>query len=80
MRKIKRFNLNQSRYLSADEMAKLNGGEHLHEKCNDSNIGESCLAIVDGEFFSGECCLESSYSTDGSTTNSSQSYYCKPIF
>lgn len=80
MKKIKKFNLNQSRFLSSEEMAKLYGGEYLHSVCNYSNLGQSCVVSINGFTYSGKCKFESNYSTDGMSSSLSKTYFCYAEF
>lgn len=75
MRKVKKFNLNQNRFLSAEEMAELNGGEHLETVCNEDNKGKACLYTIGSDNYSGVCTYEYTYSSGSSTTSSSR-FYC----
>lgn len=80
MKKLKKFNLHQSRFLSADDMVKLNGGEYLHETCDSSNTGASCSTIVNGMRYSGTCEFTSKYTTHGGVTYIEVGYFCDPSF
>ncbi len=80
MKKVKRINLNQSHLLSYDDMAKVYGGEYLHESCHAGNLGLTCVTTYNGHKYSGKCKYESSYSTDGTSSSSSSHYYCDPEF
>ena len=78
MRKIKNFDLNQSRYLSVEEMAELNGGvKPLEEKCTTDNIGKSCIYVgAEGLKFEGTCKYVYSYVYDGSSSTATVAYTC----
>ena len=78
MRKVKKFNLNQNRFLSAEEMAELNGGEILHKECDEKNLGLACLYTIGSDYYAGVCTYEYTYSADSSTTSSSR-YFCKVL-
>lgn len=75
MRKVRRFDLTQSRFLSAEEMAELNGGDYLNKVCDGSKIGQACLYTIGSDSYSGVCTYEYTYSTGSSTTSSSR-YFC----
>ena len=80
MRKIKRFNLNQSHLLSSSEMAKLSGGEYLYTTCSKEYIGYSCLhTSSDGSHYTGVCAYKESSESDGSTTTTTESIFCKKL-
>lgn len=77
MKKIKRFKLAQSQYLSSDEMSKLDGGFEL-KKCNASNAGERCL-YTSGDFMATGICYFKEYKlSDGNTTTTFSGYVCIP--
>ena len=80
MRKIRRFDLTQSRCLSAEEMAELNGGETpLLDKCSTyEDVGKTCIYVgAEGKKFEGTCYYVSSTASDGSTTSSFSGYVCQ---
>lgn len=76
MRKIKKVNLNQTHFLSSEEMVKLNGGEPLVASCNSNTLGQKCVTTVNGNTYSGTCKVETYYSSDGTSSSSSVSYFC----
>ncbi len=76
MKKIKKFNLNQNRMLSLNEMEKLSGGEYLYTSCTYENIGKPCMYTIESNHYSGVCTYEYNFSS-GSGTSSSSRYFCK---
>jgi hypothetical protein len=66
MKKIKKFNLNQSHFLSSEEMSKLYGRVYLHDKCDSTNEGEPCLYGSDGAHYTGTCeYMDYSWTSEG---------------
>ncbi len=76
MRKVKKFSLNQSHFLSSDEMAKLNGGVYLHDSCDENNVGQACLYSTSGSHYTGTCHYVHSTSSNGSSTTTVSGYFC----
>lgn len=72
MRKIKKFDLNQSHSLSPEEMAELSIGEYIYTSCNAYNLGKKCIANNQ----EGVCKFEYYFSTDSYTSSWSQRYFC----
>lgn len=70
MRKIRKFELTQSRSLSAVEMAELNGGGSLPlDRCSETTLGESCVYDAKNKI-EGTCV----YTYDAA--EGSSGYYC----
>lgn len=80
MKKLKKFNLHQSRFLSADDMVKLNGGEYLHKTCDSNNVGKSCIVTIEGKSYSGTCIFTDLYTSAGSYSTTIKGYFCDPSF
>ncbi len=77
MRKIKRFNLSKNHFLSSEEMIMLNGGgEYLHDSCDQSNVGQSCLYGGAGSHYTGTCTYIHNHSSTGSTSSTTSGYFC----
>lgn len=77
MKKIKKFNLNQSHFLSSEEMSKLYGRIYLHDKCDGTNVGEACLFGYEGGHYTGICKYVKNYSWwDGSLDVTMSGYVC----
>lgn len=76
MRKIKRFNLGKNHFLSSEEMMKLNGGEYLHDKCDQSNVGQSCLYGGAGSHYTGICTYIYNHSSTGNASSTVSGYFC----
>lgn len=77
MKKIKKFNLNQSHFLSSEEMSKLYGRIYLHDHCDSSNLGEACLYGGPGSHYTGICYFSYTYVTDGNSSSTDIIFFCK---
>ena len=78
MRKIRKFNLNQNRFLSAEEMAELNGGATpLIENCTEKDVDKKCIYTgPNDQKFEGTCKYVYSYVAGGSSSTTTVGYAC----
>lgn len=76
MRKIKKFNLSQSRILSNEEMATLNGGFQLYSSCYPDYTGGKCLYNDGVSLYTGTCTFVSYYTYNGSLSTLVTGYTC----
>ena len=75
MRKLKRFTLDTSQFLSNDEMSKLDGGFQL-EKCDADHLGDHCLYTYGSFQATGICTYVYMQESNGSSTTSFSGYVC----
>jgi hypothetical protein len=75
MKKIKRFKLAQSQYLSSDEMSKIDGGFDL-EDCTASNVGAHCIYTNGNSKATGICKYVYRHESDGTTSSTFSGYVC----